>query len=155
MSAGRPTPGGVVIDTNIALDLLVFNDPTVQPLRDRLDRGRLVWLATVAMRDELARVLGYERLHRRTTAAGLAAGEVLAAFDALTRLVATPLPAGIACRDGDDQKFVDLAVACSCLLLSKDRDLLSLKTRLAALGVAAARALTAHNDPSSHHGSAP
>src|SRR5215510_13226169 len=49
----------VVLDTNLALDLLVFDDPACVPLREALAGGALRWIATGAMRDELARVLGY------------------------------------------------------------------------------------------------
>jgi putative PIN family toxin of toxin-antitoxin system len=143
----------VVIDTNIALDLLLFDDPAALPLREALDARRLQWLATPAMREELARVLGYEPLRRRLVATARAAGAVLGSFDGLARIVEAPLRARAICRDPDDQKFVDLAVARECLLLSKDRDLLSMKKRLAVLRVPTAAVLTAHNDPSLHLGS--
>ncbi|MDB5944967.1 MAG: putative toxin-antitoxin system toxin component, family, partial [Ramlibacter sp.] len=42
----------------------------------------------------------------------------------------------------DDQKFIDLAVAHRALLLSKDRAVLALRKRLAALQVRAGPALT-------------
>jgi len=63
--------------------------------------------------------------------------------------------ARVVCRDADDQKFVDLAVACRCLLISKDRDLLSLQKRLAVLHVVTTASLPAHNAPLPHPGSAP
>jgi predicted nucleic acid-binding protein len=40
------------------------------------------------------------------------------------------------CNDADDQKFIDLAVAHQALLISKDKEVLRLKNRLARLGVA-------------------
>ena len=45
----------LVLDTNIVLDLLVFEDPQVRPLSDSLGAGELHWLATAAMREELSR----------------------------------------------------------------------------------------------------
>ena len=147
--AGTALPPGtgpfVVIDTNVALDLLLFDDPAALPLREGLGARRLQWLATTAMREELVLVLGYEHLWRRLGATARLAGEVLDAFDVLARIVDAPLRARVVCRDPDDQKFVDLAVAQRCLLLSKDRDLLSMKKRLAALQVATASVLPAHN----------
>ncbi|OYZ43709.1 MAG: twitching motility protein PilT [Acidovorax sp. 16-64-162] len=47
----------LVLDTNIVLDLLVFADPAVAPVRTLLQAQRLCWVATPPMRDELARVL--------------------------------------------------------------------------------------------------
>jgi len=135
----------VVIDTNIALDLLVFDDPGAAALRDELAAGRLQWLATAPMRLELARVLGYPRLRPRMAAGGLGSEAVLAGFDRLSRQVPAPARAGLTCRDGDDQKFVDLAVAHRCLLLSKDRDLLSMKKRLLLFQVVTSAAAAAHN----------
>jgi hypothetical protein len=40
------------------------------------------------------------------------------------------------CNDADDQKFIDLAVAHQALLISKDKEVLRMKNRLARLGVA-------------------
>ena len=47
----------VVVDTNVALDLLIFSDPRTAPLRTLLTQGRLDWIATQVMRDELEQVL--------------------------------------------------------------------------------------------------
>jgi putative PIN family toxin of toxin-antitoxin system len=97
------------------------------------------------MREELSRVLGYERLQARLEPAGRSASAVLTAFDRMSREVVTPERAGISCRDGDDQKFVDLAVAHRCLLLSKDQDLLSMKRRLSLFQVVTSSVLGAQN----------
>lgn len=130
----------VVIDTNIVLDLLVFDDPERAPLADALATGELSWLATAAMRDELARVLGYPLIVERLAAKGRGADEVLAAFDAQAQVVEpVPARASCICRDPDDQIFIDLAVAHRARLLSKDRAVLSMRKRLAALGVAVSR----------------
>ena len=126
----------LVLDTNIVLDLLVFGDPAVRSLRVALDDGHAHWLVTADMRSELARVLAYPQLAARLPAGSGAAGGVLAQFDRLSRQVAAAPPAAVRCGDRDDQIFVDLAVAHRALLLSKDRQVLRLCGRLAALGVA-------------------
>ena len=126
----------VVIDTNIALDLLVFEDPAWGPLTARLAAGELRWLATVAMRTELERVLGYPLIARRMAQRELQAPAVLADFDARVHVVETVPPrAPCVCSDPDDQVFNDLAVAHKALLLIKDRAVLSMKKRLALRGV--------------------
>ena len=125
----------LVLDTNIVLDAFVFGDDAARSLREGLQTGRLQWLATPAMREELERVLAYPQVARRMAAAGIDAGEVLAAFDRHV-LPAPEAPwAGLACSDPDDQKFIDLAVAQRAGLLSKDRAVLALRQRLASLGV--------------------
>lgn len=129
--------GPVVIDTNIALDLLVFEDPAWAPLTARLAAGELLWLATAAMRIELERVLGYPLIARRMAQRGLEVPAVLADFDARVQLVeGVPPRAPCVCSDPDDQVFIDLAVAHGALLLSKDKAVLSMKKRLALRGVA-------------------
>ena len=50
-----PVARPVVIDTNIVLDLLVFADEAVAPLKPQLASGALQWIAAPAMRVELER----------------------------------------------------------------------------------------------------
>ena len=76
----------LVIDTNIALDILVFNEPKVAQLKADLAAGCVQWLATVVMRDELERVLAYAQIAPRVAFYGLDAAAVLAAFDARVQL---------------------------------------------------------------------
>lgn len=112
----------LVIDTNIWLDLLVFDDPRAHALRDGLDDGRYRAIGTPAMREELAAVLA--RTQFRLDEAQQAAA--LARWDALTDR-REPAPAcNLSCSDPDDRKFLDLAVAHRAdWLLSKDRALLA------------------------------
>lgn len=128
----------LVIDTNIVLDLLVFEDPAQAGLRDAVQQGRVVWLATQAMRDELERVLTYPQVARRMLARHRTDQEVLAHFDSRSRRVPPAARAPVRCRDPDDQIFIDLAVAHRAELLSKDALVLRLRKRLAALGVVVA-----------------
>ena len=127
----------LVLDTNIALDLLVFDDPACLPLAAALRRGDLRWLATAAMRDELVRVLGYPPIAARLAQRGPGAPAVLAAFDALAQPAQPAAPAPCRCADPDDQIFIDLAVAHGALLLSRDQAVLSMRKVLAALAVSA------------------
>jgi putative PIN family toxin of toxin-antitoxin system len=120
----------LVLDTNIVLDLWVFRDPAVTELGAAISGRKVTWLATAAMRDELACVLAYEQIAARMNQAGVSAQQVLASFDAHAQLVDVPPPARVSCRDGDDQKFVDLAVAHEASLLSKDKALLALRRKL-------------------------
>lgn len=137
----NPLPQTIVLDTNVVLDLFVFDDPTARPLRTGLLDGALQWIASAAMRDELARVLGYQQIVPRLTYCRLRAEDVLAAFDRHARLLPEAPRAPVTCKDADDQKFIDLAVAHQALLLSKDRAVLCMAKRLRALQVRAGQAI--------------
>lgn len=139
MTAAARQP--VVLDTNIVLDVFVFNDAAAQPLRKALEAGELDWLATQAMRDELERVLAYPQIAPRLAFYALNADGVLAAFDRHARLTEVAAKAAVTCSDADDQKFIDTAVAAKALLLSKDRHVLSMQKRLLAQGVRAQPAM--------------
>ena len=125
----------VVIDTNIVLDIWVYQDSATPPLWQALKEGELRWLATPPMREELLRVLDYPHIARRRERNGLSAQDVLAHFDGLAQMQALAPKAPYVCKDEDDQKFIDLAVAHQALLLSKDKQVLRLTNRLARLGV--------------------
>lgn len=131
----------IVLDTNIVLDLFVFDDPAVQPLKDALQSGRLRWLATPAMREELARVLAYKQIVPRLAYYQRSAADVLADFDRLTQPVDAAPKAPVTCKDADDQRFIDLAVAHKTPLLSKDHAVLCMAKRLLALSVQAQTAI--------------
>ena len=128
----------IVLDTNIALDLLLFADPTTQPLSQLLASRQKQWVATVPMRDELARVLDYPLLAARLLKQQQTAGQLLALRDAQVQLQPVAVKAPYTCKDADDQKFIDLAVAHRAPLLSKDRAVLSMAKRLLTLGVVVA-----------------
>ena len=141
MTAAGASVEPIVIDTNIILDLFVFGDPATAPLRQQLDAGELGWVATQPMRDELERVLAYPQIVPRMDFYGRSAAEVLGHFDRLVRRVEVAPKTTATCKDADDQKFIDLAVAHGARLVSKDRAVLCMKKRLLALGVLAGAAI--------------
>ena len=132
-------PTRLVLDTNIVLDLFVFEDAATLALREQLASASTRWFATVAMREELARVLGYPHIARRLSARAQPAAEVLARFDLRTQIEPAALRAAFVCKDADDQKFIDLAVTHRAVLLSKDDQVLRMARRLATLGVQVCR----------------
>jgi putative PIN family toxin of toxin-antitoxin system len=129
----------LVLDTNIALDLFVFQDAATEALRQTVERADGAWIATAAMREELVRVLAYPQIARRLTAQTRPAQDVLDAFDRCTRLVAEAPKAAYTCKDPDDQKFIDLAAAHRATLVSKDDAVLCMAKRLARVGVQVCR----------------
>ena len=120
----------VVLDTNVVLDLLHFDDAIARPLRQALEAGRARCVVTDATLDEWRRVLGYPEF--ALDAARQA--ELLARYQALSvRADAVDAPVGLpSCSDPDDQKFLELAAAAEAqALVSKDRALLKLRRRCA------------------------
>src|SRR5690349_18703542 len=120
----------VVLDTNVWLDWLVFDDPCIGALRDAHAAGRLEILITAEGEDELVRVLAYERGER--TLPREAQVECIERCRSLARRIDThtadaergKLPV---CRDRDDQKFLEAAlVADAQFLVTKDKALLEL-----------------------------
>ncbi len=125
----------VVIDTNVVLDLFVFRDARTDVLRDTLQSGHCQWIATLPMRDELRLVLAYPHIAAKLLQAGLPSSNVLAHFDAWVSLQPEAKKAVYTCKDADDQKFIDLAVAHQTVLISKDKAVLCMAKRLARLSV--------------------
>ena len=124
-----------VIDTNIVLDLWLFEDPATIPLRAALQSGAISHLATASMRDELERVLAYPHLVKRMAKSNIQAHDILSHFDEYLLAVEPAAKAACTCKDPDDQKFIDLAVAHAAPLLSKDNAILCMKKRLFQSGV--------------------
>jgi putative PIN family toxin of toxin-antitoxin system len=124
-----------VIDTNIVLDLWLFEDPATIPLRAALQSGAISHLATGSMRDELERVLAYPHLVKRMAKSNIQAQDILNRFDEHQLAAEPAAKAPCTCKDPDDQKFIDLAVAHAVPLLSKDKAILCMKKRLLQSGV--------------------
>jgi len=137
----------VVLDTNVVLDLLFFDDAAARPLRLALEDGRMRCVVSGATFDEWRRVLGYPEfgLDAARQAALLARYRALSAMaDDAGAATWLPLEAtvhcGMApawnrmprCSDPDDQKFIELAAMAGAQgLVSKDRALLRLRRRCA------------------------
>lgn len=128
----------IVLDTNVCLDLFVFDDPRIARLRDAMRTGAIEAMTDTPCREEWRRVLAYPALALPETRQSAA----LAEFDHLvTRCAEDALPAPTnarrlpRCRDPDDQKFLELA-ACSGArwLLTRDDHLLALGRRTAREG---------------------
>jgi len=131
----KPGTQAWVIDTNIVLDLWLFEDPATIPLRAALQSGAISHLATASMRDELERVLAYPHLVKRMAKSNIQAQDILNRFDEYLLAAEPAAKAACTCKDPDDQKFIDLAVAHAVPLLSKDKAILCMKKRLFQSGV--------------------
>jgi putative PIN family toxin of toxin-antitoxin system len=124
----------VVLDSNVWIDILVFDDPHTQPIRAALERGALEALIDARCLAELTYVLDYPQFAKRE----IDKAATLATLTRLTTFVElAPAPDGHAqplpkCKDRDDQKFLELAHAAGAdWLVSKDRAVLKLARRIA------------------------
>jgi predicted nucleic acid-binding protein len=128
----------LVLDTNVWLDWLVFDDPAVAPVKAAVAEGRAAVFMDEAVEAELVRALAYpfgtKSLDAQAQAAAIARCLRIARRDEgpSTSLRTgggmkdeeRPLPK---CRDPDDQKFLELALACgAAFLLTRDEALLEL-----------------------------
>jgi putative PIN family toxin of toxin-antitoxin system len=125
----------LVLDTNVVLDLVVFRDAGVEALDHTLQTGAATAFACQGTLEELRRVLAYPRL-KLDEASQLRA---LEDFRKCVTLVDMPMAALSRdlplCSDPDDQKFLELARHTGAsLLITKDKALLRLARRMAALG---------------------
>ncbi len=136
-------PITVVLDTNIVLDLFLFQDARIEALRGQLRGQHIRWIATPHMRSELERVLTYTHIAAKLTFYQKNAQEILAAFDRSVQCVEAPgAKAPYTCTDPDDQVFIDLACYAASIeplrqvqLISKDKAVLSMRKRLERLSV--------------------
>ena len=118
----------IVLDTNIWLDWLVFNDVSITPLKRAHAANGIDIIRSPAGEQELERVLGYDALKRLVQAADRPV--LMEKMRQASRLHDGTARAGTlpACRDPDDQPFLELARDCAAaLLVTKDRDLLELR----------------------------
>ena len=136
MTLNPPEPDAVVVDTNVALDWLVFRKPSVTPLFEQIAAGRLRWLGCDRMRDELAHVLS-RGLGGRL--GDQPAEPVVQAWCSHVRMQPAPVPGAtqrLHCTDPDDQVFIDAAVVWQARwLVTRDRALLRLAKRARRWGV--------------------
>ena len=122
----------VVLDTNIVLDWLVFEDGGMPLLMDAINRRRVTVVTNAACVDELTRVLAYPIFKLDAAAQGAALQRYLAYAEFVPERASLP---GIVprCRDQDDQKFLELAAhAGAAALISKDHAVLGLKRSMKA-----------------------
>jgi putative PIN family toxin of toxin-antitoxin system len=124
----------IVLDTNVCLDLFVFNDPRWADLLQAIERGEVEAVTRADCRDEYLIVLNYPHLPLNDENRPQAA----ARFDALVKVVApnsraVRLPV---CTDRDDQKFLELARDAGAeILITKDKALLKLARKTAKEGL--------------------
>jgi predicted nucleic acid-binding protein len=128
-------PVFAVLDTHVVLDWLVFRNPESAQLVRALEAGHVQWIATAAMRNELAHVLERGDFSRWKPDPAF----IWRAWDDWAISKPDPSPPAahrrLRCTDPDDQKFIDLALDSAAWLLSRDRAVLKLARRAAPHGL--------------------
>jgi putative PIN family toxin of toxin-antitoxin system len=116
----------LVLDTNVILDLLVFQDPAAEVVRMALDAKLVDAVRSEASMLELIDVIQRPTFRLNKEEQSI----ILQAWESSTRLLENGAiePAPFTCRDQDDQVFLDMAYSLRpALLLSKDLRVLELQ----------------------------
>ena len=123
-------PALCVLDTQVVLDWVVFNDPRVRSWAQAIQSQQVRWLYCPAMQAEALRVVHYPALAKRQEPA-VSMQSVTACFARWGQLCgAPPAQHHLVCTAPDDQMFLDLALAQrATTLLSHDRAVLQLARR--------------------------
>ena len=120
----------LVLDSNVWLDWLHFDDPGVTPLKQAKQNGTVEIVIDAPCRDELQRVLGYQRFGLDVAAQRTMLGEADRLSTFLDDLRYAPTERLPWCSDPDDVKFLALAAASGAdWLVTKDNALLSKRRR--------------------------
>jgi len=124
----------VVLDTNILLDVLVFDDSRAHPLRAALIAGSLDAVATDKTLAEFLDVIGREQFSLSQERQQ----EIMFQWRSWSRLINDQVleAAPWKCKDRDDQVFINLAYTLKpAILISKDKMVLKIAKRAQKDGV--------------------
>ena len=118
----------VVLDTNILLDVLVFDDSRAHPLRAALIAGGLDAVATEKTLSEFLDVIGREQFSLSQEKQN----EIMSQWRSWSILINDEVldVAPWKCKDRDDQVFINLAYTLKpAMLISKDKLVLKIAKR--------------------------
>jgi len=124
----------VVFDTNVLLDLFVFNDFRAVHLKQALLENKIDALTSLKTLEEFADVISRPLFSLETAEQE----KILLQWKSLSRVLddESLLSAPWRCKDTDDQIFLDLAfTAKPCTLISKDNEVLKFAARAVKEGV--------------------
>jgi len=124
----------VVFDTNVLLDVFVFNDFRAIHLKEALLSRQMDAIASPKTLAEFADVISRPLFSLETSAQE----KILTEWASLARVLddQSLLSAPWQCQDTDDQVFLDLAYTVKpCTLISKDNEVLKLANRAAKEGI--------------------
>lgn len=136
MNCGLNRTVRLVLDSNVWLDWLHFDDPRVAALKKAKESGAFEIVIDTPCRDELQRVLGYQRFGLNDAAQHTLLGKVDRLSTFLDDLPYAPIDRLPRCSDPDDIKFLALAEASKAdWLITKDKALLANRRRTKSAGI--------------------
>jgi len=122
----------LVLDTNVLLDLWLFDEPSTRPLRAAIEAGAVRAVRSADCDAEFAGVIARAQFGLDEASCR----SVLARWTRCSAPIAAVAPAPLACADPDDQKFLDAAFSAGAdALLTRDKALLKLARRAEAAGL--------------------
>ena len=123
----------VILDTNVVMDILVFEDAGVAPIHQAIKENRLIPLLHEETFAELVDVLG--RSMFKLTPQEVEAKALY--WHGLCRFVNGELPSLHYCKDQEDDKFFQFALLTNCpFLVTKDKLVLKARKRAKRDGIA-------------------
>lgn len=118
-------PVRAVCDTNVVVSALVFAGSQLSQVRGAWQAGALVPLVSKSTAEELIRVLNYPKFRLTPDELSILLEDYLPYTESVK--VANADFSEVKCRDPDDQKFLDLAIAAKAdWLITGDPDFLEL-----------------------------
>jgi predicted nucleic acid-binding protein len=123
----------LVIDTNILLDIVYFNDQRVQDLKSKIESNELEIRVMLENLGRISRCTSRPQFFKSQEIYYQQLEDTKKYF----QFEKLPIPmSAFKCKDKDDQIFIDLAVLkAPCWLLSKDLEVIKLSKRLKNVGV--------------------
>ena len=118
----------IVVDTNILLDIVYFNDPKIQDFKKALENKQVEAWSCNLIWEEFLDVIRRPAFFKDELSYQTIIDQARAYFQFET----TEIPSStFRCKDKDDQIFIDLAVSkAPCWLISRDLEVLKLAKRL-------------------------
>lgn len=114
----------LILDTNILLDLLIFNDPQADGIRRGIEQHEFELIYSQEILSEYTDVIARPTFAKMNIDQSL----LLNTWHQIATLKPSPPPCGFRCDDPDDQPFIDLAYHYRpSQLLSKDRKILQMQ----------------------------
>jgi len=123
----------IIVDTNILLDIIYFEDPHVKDLTKAIESGHLEAWSCNLIWDEFLDVMRRPAFYKNEETYQKMIEKALKYFQFDTSKIP---PSPYKCRDPDDQIFIDLAVIkAPCWLISRDLEVLKLAKKLKLVNV--------------------
>jgi predicted nucleic acid-binding protein len=123
----------IVVDTNILLDIIFFEDPHVEGLKNALENGQLEAWSCDLIWEEFLDVMRRPAFYKNEETYQKMIEKALKYFQFEVSKIP---PSTYKCRDPDDQTFIDLAVIkAPCWLISRDLEVLKLAKKLKLVNV--------------------